>query len=295
MYKREDLERDLVKLGLEEGDVLMARAGLRSLGPIEGGHASQVLIQALLNIVGPQGTVLGLTHTQVSKGIHRKEAQVFRRDTPCITGGLAAAMLLWPGAYRSAHPTNSMVAIGEKAEDLLADHDEKSSCFSFMRKLIDLNAKMINIGCDKSSPGFGTIHFTYEELGLAEKSILSGLYGIYYEKDGNVKWFSKRDVPGCSSGFWRFYDLYRKAGILREGTVGNADASLIMDASAAFAIEREAVVKDPTFSLCDDPDCYSCRGTKYFNRKDMPRYYLRHPGKLKNLVLRLCGFGRKTE
>jgi aminoglycoside N3'-acetyltransferase len=294
MYTREDIEHDLTELGLGEGDIVLARAGLRSLGPIQGGRVSHVVIQALLNVVGPQGTVLGLAHTQVTKGIHRKKAQVFRRDTPCITGGLAAAMLGWPGAHRSTHPTNSVVAIGKYAEDLVADHDENSTCFSFMRKLVDINAKMMHAGCDESSPGFSTVHLTYEALGLARKSILSGLYGTYYEKDGVIFWFAKRDVPGCSKGFRKFYDLYRKAGILHEGELGDAQAYLISSASVAFQVEQEAVRKDPAFSLCDDSDCYSCRGTKYFNFRDMPRYYLRHPGKLRNVLLRLGGFGTRT-
>ncbi len=273
MRTGEQITGDLRALGIAEGDVVLARAALRALGPVDGSRG-EILLGALLEAVGPGGTIVGLAHTAVGKPSDRDN--VFHRDSPCITGGFAATMLKWPGAFRSTHPTNSMVAIGRDAESLLRSHDEKSTCFAPLRAIIESNGKMVLIGCVDASPGFSTVHYAHEQLGLADKSLLRGLRGAYYEKDGQVRWFARNDVPGCSRGFGAFYPLYRAQGALKAGKVGDADSALIK-AADAYAIESRAIRADPRVSLCDRPDCASCRGTKLFNVRDMWTYYLRRP------------------
>lgn len=280
-YTRDGLAGDLRNLGLGAGDVALVRVAMKAIGRPAEGRPTDVLISALLDVVGDDGTILGLAHTEAVE--RRDRSAVFRRDTPCITGGFAAAMLEWKGAYRSRHPTNSMVGIGRQAESLLEDHGPNSTCFGPMRKLIDADAKMILIGCVESSPGFSTVHLVYEEVGLAHKCLLSGLYGSYYEHDGEVRWFSKRDVPGCSMGFGNFYPLYRERGVLAAGTVGDAESMLIR-CRDAYEVEFDAVSVNPRISLCDQRDCFSCRGTKLFNISDMPRFYAAHPRALADLM-----------
>jgi aminoglycoside 3-N-acetyltransferase len=280
MHTSATIANDLRKMGLVKDDVVLVRAALKALGKVDG-KIAQVLIEALLCVVGENGTIIWLSHSKSSK--HSQNQNVFRRDTPCITGGFAAAMLNWPGAYRSAHPTNSMVAIGSNAKSILRDHDEKATCFGPIRKLIDINGKMMLIGCIESSPGFSTVHLAYEELGLAEKSTMRGLLGAYYEKNGQVHWFAKNDVPGCSMGFGNFYPLYLKRGVLKSGRVGDAESMLIR-AQDAYPIEIDVIRKNPRFSLCSRSNCFLCRGTKLFNFRDMIIFYLRNPLKLKHLV-----------
>jgi aminoglycoside N3'-acetyltransferase len=238
------------------------------------------LIEALLEVVGENGTILGLSHTEPAR---RPVATTFTRDTPPVTGGFVAAMLEWKGAYRSSHPTNSMVAIGRDAESLLVDHDETSTCFAPMRGLIDRDATMLLIGCIQSSPGFSTVHLVYEDLGLATKSLMSGLEGAYYEKNGERRWFSKRDVPGCSMGFGRLYPLYRERDAMSSANVGDAP-SLLIGCRDAYEIERAAIGRDPRIALCDNPDCLSCRGTKFFNLSDMVPFYSKRPRMLAGLL-----------
>jgi aminoglycoside 3-N-acetyltransferase len=278
-YTREDLAQNLRDLGLGSGDVVLVRVALRALGPVEGGTAD-VLIGALVDVVGERGTILGLSHTEAAR---RAVAATFALDAPPVTGGFVAAMLGWEGAYRSSHPTNSMVAIGRDAESLLEDHDENSTCFAPMRRLIDVDAKMLLIGCVDSSPGFSTVHLVYEDLGLATKSLVSGLDGAHYERDGERRWFSKRDVPGCSMGFGHLYPLYREREVMSSAKVGDA-ASLLIGCAQAYEIERTAIKRDPKISLCDDPDCLSCRGTKLFNVSDMLPFYLKRPRMLAGIL-----------
>ena len=56
MLTKNDLIYDLEKLGLVRGDILNVKVSLRSIGEIDGGV--NTLIDALLDIVGPEGTLV---------------------------------------------------------------------------------------------------------------------------------------------------------------------------------------------------------------------------------------------
>jgi hypothetical protein len=187
----------------------------------------------------------------------------------------SATVLHWPGAVRSGHPTCSMTAIGARGHRLLADHDHRATCFAPFREFIAANAWMASLGCAEQSPGFGTNHFVYEQIGLAGKSLFSGLTGCYHRVPNGVRWFTQRDVPGCSMGYHHFYPLYRAHGCLRVGPVGHG-VGYATRAADAYAIDYRAVTANPLISLCDNAQCLSCRGSKLFNLRDMPRFWMAH-------------------
>ncbi len=286
VYEKSDLVRQLRELGLNNGDTVLVRVDFGKIGRIKK-PGDATLVESLREAVGERGTLLALTHSPTQMSFRRDQSYVYDPATaPCVTGRFAETVLHWEGAYRSRHPTCSITGLGSAARDLLHNHDHRSSCFGPMKELIAAGGKMLLIGCTESSPGFSTVHYVYEELGLATRSLLSGWVGCYFRDGGTVRWFKQRDVPGCSLGFHKFYPLYRGQSLLRAGPVGRAEAFLI-SAADAFRVEREAVLRDPKISLCDSPTCFSCRGTKLFNLSDMPGYFLRcGPNKLWRLLRR---------
>jgi aminoglycoside N3'-acetyltransferase len=245
------------------------------------------LIESLLEVVGARGAVLALTHSPVQTLLRRNRSYVYHPATaPCPLGRFPNAVLQWQGAYRSFHPTCSLAGVGAHVRDLLRGHDHRSTCFAPMEDLIRAGGKMLVIGCTLSCPGCSTVHYVYEQLGLATKSLLSGWFGCYFRNGDRVQWFRQRDVPGCSMGFHKFYALYQQHALWRTGQVGTADAFLI-NAADAYRVEREAVVQNPKIGLCDSPHCFSCRGTRLYNLSDIPRYYLTcAPTKLLKLLRR---------
>jgi aminoglycoside N3'-acetyltransferase len=286
VYEQKDLVRHLRDLGLNQGDPVLVRADLGKIGRVRR-PGDRTVVQSLREVVGERGSVLALTHSPAQLLFRRDAAYVYHPATaPCVTGRFAEAVLTWPGAYRSRHPTCSMAGVGADAASLLAAHDHRATCFGPMKDLIAADGKMLVIGCTDASPGFSTAHYAYQAHGLATRSLLSGLLGCYFRQGGRVRWFNQRDVPGCSMGFHKLYPLYRRAGVLRTGTVGNAEAFLIR-ATDAYRVEHEAVRQAPEQFLCDAPHCFSCRGTKLFNIADMPAYFLRYaPRKVYELFRR---------
>jgi len=267
------LSDDFKRLGVEKGDVVLVRASLKKIG-FSGVRAGEIIINSLLDIVGEEGTVIGLSFTKNFFLPIIDKKYIFNSETPPNTGGFAAAMLEHPRSVRSMHPTNSYVAIGKAAHDILDEHDESSTCFSPIETIVDMDGKMILVGCVFASPGFTTVHLAQEKLGLSSRSLLKGLVGVYYQNNTEVKLFKRRDFGGCSRGFYKFYSHYLMNEKLKCGNVGGA-YSICMKAKDAFKIEYDLIKADNKYPLCDDPYCLDCRATWWYNKKDILGYLLR--------------------
>jgi aminoglycoside 3-N-acetyltransferase len=59
MRSATDLAADLVALGLTTGDMVMAHAGMRAVGPLINGP--DTLIEAIRAVIGPAGTLIVAT------------------------------------------------------------------------------------------------------------------------------------------------------------------------------------------------------------------------------------------
>lgn len=214
--KRDKIVSDLKDLGLNKGDTVLVRAALKAIGELNE-KPSTALIKALLVTVGTEGTILGLAFNKMYLFPKRHKNYIISMNTQPVTGGLVKAMVKWPGAIRSQHPTNSFVAIGKLAQKIIEDHDENATCFHPIENILKFDGKMILIGCAKSSPGFSSVHLAQERLGLATRSILKGLRGAYYYRGNGIKLFKQKDIPTCSMGFSNFYSEYIKEEKLSTG------------------------------------------------------------------------------
>jgi len=266
---------DLRRLGVASGDHVLVRAALAGMAAAPSDRA-RTLIRSLLNVVGDDGTIVALTFSNGFLRPKKHPDYVFDRDLPCATGGFAEAVRTWRSASRSRHPLNSFSAIGARSEELTRDHNTTSACFAPMEKLMAWDGKMILVGCVASSPGFSTVHLAQYHLGLSYRTWLSGLGGVLYrDGNGDVRTFTRRDIPGCSSGFSNYYSEYVKRGFLRTGTVGGA-YSVAIDCKQAYDTELELLRRAPRSALCSNPACMFCRGTLYYNKRDWPVYFLRN-------------------
>jgi aminoglycoside N3'-acetyltransferase len=263
------LVADLCAMGLRAGDHVLVRCATRPIAPREKSVAT-LLLDALLETVGSDGTVVALTFTALQSARNKKVEALFSDDARTTAGGFASAVLRHPGRTRSAHPANSIAAIGAQADFLAGGHDEHALPFSWMRRLIEIGGKQLVIGCVEESPGLSTAHFTQEELGLSGKSFFAGREGCYVAvADGEPRWVLRHDIPGCSMGFSKLYSPYVRAGILKTGHVGQAYA-IMASAEDSAAVELPILTADPNAALCDRPYCMSC-GSWSYSRHRLPR------------------------
>lgn len=167
---KSDIVGALQKAGVRYGQTIMVHTSLSSLGFVCGG--AQVIIEALLECVGEDGTIMMPTQSwknlDPQSGVHWDEPKewwqtirdywpAYNKDiTPTNTMGAVAEMFRkWPGAMRSNHPARSVAAVGRYAEYLTEQHD-LSNIFgdgSPIGKLYELGGYvlLIGVGYDKNT------------------------------------------------------------------------------------------------------------------------------------------------
>lgn len=268
---REELAADIRKLGIERGDLLHVKASIRSLGPIEGGAGA--LLAALLDTIGPEGTLVSDAFVKayplpLPSGA---EAVVSDDHTPTYAGALCQAMIDHPDMRRSRHPIQKGVAIGHLAESLMWNHTAASPAYAPLHEMAKLGAKHLTIG--RRVVGVGTTHVAQNLLNLRQANPPLGIR--YRTLDGGTALFERNWVGNCGRGFPRFMQLYEAGGaIIAEGMIAAAHA-FVSDMGKTLAIELEKLRDDPSFFLCDDPACTSCRLSWEFSDGSRPIVYLR--------------------
>ena len=139
------IEKDLRKLGVENGDCILIHSSLRSLGVFE--NRAETLLRALLNAVGNDGTLAmpSLSYEQITK-----EDPFFDvKETASCVGGFTNFFRKQPGVIRSLHPTHSVCAIGKHAEKLTSQHHlDRTPCgeYSPFQILKQLQGKILFVG-----------------------------------------------------------------------------------------------------------------------------------------------------
>jgi aminoglycoside 3-N-acetyltransferase len=140
------LVTDLLALGVRPGGVLLVHASLRSLGPVEGG--AETVIQALLEALGPHGTLLMPALSYMSVGSAQPVFDVLR--TPSCVGALPEYFRVRPGTLRSLHPTHSVCGLGSRAAELLSGHElDHTPCgeHSPFSRLPGADGQILFLGC----------------------------------------------------------------------------------------------------------------------------------------------------
>ena len=101
---------DLKRIGLNKGDTVAVTLSLKSIGYIEGG--ADAFIDALLETVGPQGTIMMNAYTHTFPASEIRSDYIFDPAATAPNTGIAPKMLLKRrDAIRSTHPVCSVVAI----------------------------------------------------------------------------------------------------------------------------------------------------------------------------------------
>jgi aminoglycoside 3-N-acetyltransferase len=118
------IEAQLIKLGVKPGRDLLVHSALSRMGPVEGG--AQAVIQALMNVVGPEATIIMPAYPIPATMYEWMSDPVpfCLRRTPSRMGALTEVFRTMPGVLRSAHPTHSVAAFGPAAEAYTRHHHQ---------------------------------------------------------------------------------------------------------------------------------------------------------------------------
>lgn len=233
---------DLTAIGLQPGDEVMVHSSFKSLGITD----PEMIIQALLHVIGDRGTLLmpALSYLQQPPLIHDT------MTTPTCVGFLTEYFRTRPGVTRSLHPTHSVCAAGASVSDLLGDHNlDITPCgeHSPFHKLLHRQGKILMLGCGLRPNT--TMHAIEEYV---KPPYLFGDPLIYTLTDSHGHTFQKEYIHHGFKGFIQRYD--RAAAILdgrhlRSDVVGKADSFLID--SEELRVQAIAQLKRDPFYFVD--------------------------------------------
>ena len=168
LHTRHSLIDDLRRLRVRRDSVLVVHSSFRAIGRTVGGP--DVVVRALLDALGPSGTLVVPTHTtglsDPSTWQHPpappEEWSLIRAEMPpydALTtpshfmGVIAECVRTWPGARRSGHPLVSFCALGAKSDAVVAGHrlDMSLGDGSPLARLYDLDADILLLGVGHDS------------------------------------------------------------------------------------------------------------------------------------------------
>ncbi len=147
-------------LGVMQGDALMIHASWLPYSGFRGRPLD--MIQALKDTVGPTGLLAmsSLTyHNESSKSFLARGIPMDVRRSPSRMGLLTEVFRRNKEVHRSLSPTHPILAWGEKADWLVADHERALEPFGKgtpFAKLLELDGKILTIDAP-----FSTITFTH--------------------------------------------------------------------------------------------------------------------------------------
>jgi aminoglycoside 3-N-acetyltransferase len=216
---------DLRRLGINNGDVVLVHASLKSMAKYNIDPES--IINILLEAIGSSGTLLmpALSYQQIPAYIHST------LDTPSNVGAIAEYFRQRVATMRSIHPTHSVCGIGPRTQELLAGHENDTTpCgqMSPFRKILNFDAKIIMLGCGLEPNT--TMHALEELVDTPYWADDTGLYE-YQITDSCGKRYNKRYRKHGFQGKWiqRYERLESLASpeLYASGTVLGAETFVI--------------------------------------------------------------------
>jgi aminoglycoside 3-N-acetyltransferase len=248
MVTKEIIVNGFKKLGLKQGDAVLVHSSLSSFGHVDGG--ADTVIDALLETVGKEGTVLVPTLTG-SEHLSAENPPVFDvRNTPCWTGKIPETFRKRQAAIRSLHPTHSVAAIGAKAKYITEGHEKcltPCGLNSPYTKIAESGGYVLLLGVDLEC--YTMLH-TAEELtnvnyvmqsGLVDATTIDGR-GIEHKiRTGIHKYGDPRD-------FAKMEPMLIEKKIMAKGVIGKSTVRLI-SAGPFLDLAIKMLKADPAYLL----------------------------------------------
>ncbi|WP_171014014.1 AAC(3) family N-acetyltransferase [Chitinivorax sp. B] len=228
-------------MGIGPGDVVMLHSSLKSLGYVDGG--AQTVLEAVYEAVSPGGTLVVPTYYLPGGTIYntcQMTDYVFDpREHGSNLGALPDTFLKMPGIRRSIHPTHSVSALGPQADYIVSSHHLAPSIFgegSPWERCLQVNAKVLGLGI---TMGPVTFYHLLEDKWLDRFPLPVRLPEVFQLKcrdwEGRLievpvtpldPVYNPRRIDNKARGDLQqfFMDDFRRAGILKDGKVGQAAA-----------------------------------------------------------------------
>jgi aminoglycoside 3-N-acetyltransferase len=218
----------LQELGLPAGAHVLVHSSLSSFGYVAGG--ADTLIDALLDVVGPQGTLLVPTLTGSEELSPANPPFFDPQETPAWTGRVPETLRRRAGAIRSLHPTHSVAAIGALADALTRDHAlsvtpcDECSPYGQLAQREDGYILLLGVTHESNT----TLHHVEELAGAAyHMQPEFAAARIRVNGETQIRHIMLHSYDGPERNFAVLEPLLIERGVQRNGCIGRAEVRLI--------------------------------------------------------------------
>lgn len=249
-----DLVTDLSRLGLRRGDRVAVHSSYRAIGPVEGGPAA--VIAALMETVTPAGSIVMPTFQD-------SPAPVFRlRETKSDCGVITELFRQMPGVFRSLHPSHSTAAWGDRAEWIVAAHEQGRTALgvdSPFDRIAQLDGKVLLVGVGQNRNSMvhvGEAHVRPAYLPVPYSPEFA--FPVLMEnRAGRVENYVIEECPGCSENFGIVGRRLHERGQVTEDCLAGGAAYLMRAADVISAV-RDLLAEKADALLCAREECPFC-------------------------------------
>jgi aminoglycoside 3-N-acetyltransferase len=217
---------------------VLVHAALRKVGPIAGGP--DMIVDALREVLGPGGTILGYTDWQLED--EQRDDPALRAHLPAFDPARSRAtrdngywpelLRTTPGASRSGNPGASMAALGGKAEWFTADHalDYGYGPRSPLGKLVEAGGKVLMLGAPLDT--MTLLHHAEHLADFPNKRVIRYAAPILIDGQKAWRWFEEFDTSDVPDGMAEDYfativEAFLATGNGKRGTIGAARSVLV--------------------------------------------------------------------
>jgi aminoglycoside 3-N-acetyltransferase len=230
--------KDLLNLGIKDGDTILVHSSLSSIGWVCG--EAQAVVMALQQAIGKDGTLVMPTHSgAISDPAEWENPPVPKEWIPIIyesmpafdvnftpTRGMGCIAELFrslPQVIRSNHPQVSFAALGKFADDITSNHQltPQLGMESPLGKMYGLNAKVLLLGV-----GYDSCTSFHLAEALNVKMPIKRMGAAIIENNKRTwKWFEDFDY-NSDEDFERIGSAFEETNGVAKGKIGNAECKL---------------------------------------------------------------------
>jgi aminoglycoside 3-N-acetyltransferase len=243
--------KDLARIGLNSGDVVVVHSSLSGMGWVVGGPVT--VIDALMKVVTDEGTIAMPTHTSgnsepshwVAPPVPEEWWPIIRSEMPAYQSAITPADTVgiipevfrrFPGVVRSKHPQASVAAWGKHAKNIVETHrlDIAFGEDSPWGKLYSLQAKILLIGSGHDSNT--ALHLA--ELKAAIPNHPTEVQGAAVIEDGRREWKDWTEIQYYFEDFPQIGQAFEESIGYQPDKIGQAESRLLsMRAIVNFAVD----------------------------------------------------------
>jgi aminoglycoside 3-N-acetyltransferase len=265
-----EIERDFSRI-LRGASIVLLHSAPRAIGHVAGGIDAVVEAMVAALDESPAKTLVVPTFTtdRLDPSCWRRHPaprdrwDAIRDELPTFDPAISTprrmgriADLVWrrPGALRTAHPVESIAAIGPRAKWIVEREpiDDPKGPRGPWARMVEADARvvMLGVGLERCT----LIHHAERIVGVDYQLP----YAFPVEIEGSRAWLEVDASGGsCSDGFGRLLPHLESANALTVDHVGDAPVSIV-SARALFDVTCALLRERPHALLCDAADCPQC-------------------------------------